>query len=228
MRANKADERVNRYRETIYPYYFLFRPVTLQHSTARYFTGRRIYSRPSDPSFLITTLHPDVVSESEHLRHPAGQIAFRHRGVDLDGGEFQVRRLLAEDVREHLVAFEQVAQGSGSGDAAAHPCARGSNAAEVPRPRFQWSPSRGPRVRQHQGWSPRRRREGGLRVVVAADSSARSLGRGRGGRCEPCGPAASPAAAPRPRAPPRRRPPRRSRPGSRRACPTPSASPASC
>src|SRR4051794_25962313 len=40
----------------------ILRPVTLQHSTARYFTGRRIYSPPSDPSFRSTTLHPDLVS----------------------------------------------------------------------------------------------------------------------------------------------------------------------
>src|SRR3954451_13068094 len=45
----------------------ILRPVTLQHSTARYFTGRRIYSRPSDPSFRSTTLHPDLVSALLHL-----------------------------------------------------------------------------------------------------------------------------------------------------------------
>src|SRR3954452_8412009 len=36
----------------------ILRPATLQHSTARYFTGRRIYSRPSDPSFRSTTSSP--------------------------------------------------------------------------------------------------------------------------------------------------------------------------
>src|SRR4051794_4412620 len=48
------------------------RPVMLQHSTARHFTGRRIYSRPSDPSFRSTTPHPDLVLARWYLSSALG------------------------------------------------------------------------------------------------------------------------------------------------------------
>jgi hypothetical protein len=51
-------------------------------------------------------------SESEHSRHTSGEAVLGRCGVDLKGGQSQTRRFLAEGVREHPVAFEQVAQGS--------------------------------------------------------------------------------------------------------------------
>ncbi len=50
--------------------------------------------------------------ESEHFRHSPGEIVLGRRSVDLDGVQSQTRRFLAQDVREHPIAFEQVAQGS--------------------------------------------------------------------------------------------------------------------
>ena len=51
-------------------------------------------------------------TESELFRHSLGEIVLSHRGVDLNSGQFQTRRFLTEDIREHPVAFEQVPQGS--------------------------------------------------------------------------------------------------------------------
>ena len=50
-------------------------------------------------------------SESEHVRYSPGEIVLGRGGVDLDGGQPRPRRLFAQHVREHPVAFEQVAQG---------------------------------------------------------------------------------------------------------------------
>lgn len=50
-------------------------------------------------------------SESEHVRYPLGEIVLGRHGIYLDGRQSQTRRLLAEGVCEHPVAFEQVTQG---------------------------------------------------------------------------------------------------------------------
>jgi hypothetical protein len=51
-------------------------------------------------------------SESEHFRDSFDKIVLSHRGVDLNGWQFQTRRFLAEDVGEHPIALKQVTQGS--------------------------------------------------------------------------------------------------------------------
>ena len=45
-------------------------------------------------------------SEAEHVRHSLGEFVLGRRGVDFNGGQFKTRRFLAEDVREHPIAFE--------------------------------------------------------------------------------------------------------------------------
>ena len=52
-----------------------------------------------------------AASESEYVRHSPGEIVLRRREVDLNSVQSQTCRFIAEDVREHSIAFEQVAQG---------------------------------------------------------------------------------------------------------------------
>src|SRR5262249_47997210 len=51
-------------------------------------------------------------SQFEYPTHLLRKIVLGHRGVDFNGGQSQMLRFLANDVREHPIAFEQVAQGS--------------------------------------------------------------------------------------------------------------------
>ena len=42
------------------------------------------------------------------FRHSHGQVIFGHRGVDLDGRQFEAFGFLAEEFGEHPVTFEQL------------------------------------------------------------------------------------------------------------------------
>src|SRR5262245_55399733 len=50
--------------------------------------------------------------QSKQFRYSSGQIIHRHRGVNLNGVQFQNLRFLVEVVGEHGIAIEQVAEGS--------------------------------------------------------------------------------------------------------------------
>jgi hypothetical protein len=49
--------------------------------------------------------------QSKRFRHSSGQIIHSHRGVNLNGAQFQKLRFLAEAVGEHGIAIEQVVEG---------------------------------------------------------------------------------------------------------------------
>src|SRR5918912_269546 len=51
-------------------------------------------------------------SQPENPRHALDKVVLAHRGVDLDRGQVQARRLRREAIGEHPVAFEQVALGA--------------------------------------------------------------------------------------------------------------------
>jgi hypothetical protein len=49
--------------------------------------------------------------ESKRFRYSSGQIIHSHRGVNLNGVQFQTPRFLVEAMSEHGIALEQVAEG---------------------------------------------------------------------------------------------------------------------
>ena len=51
-------------------------------------------------------------SESERGRYSLREIVFSCCSVDFNGGQTKSRRFLAQNLREHAIAFEQVAQSS--------------------------------------------------------------------------------------------------------------------
>ena len=53
-----------------------------------------------------------VGSEAEYVRHALYEVVLSQRGIDFNSRQSQARRFLAQDVREHPIAFEQIAQGS--------------------------------------------------------------------------------------------------------------------
>ena len=60
----------------------------------------------------MSSRDPSSFSESEYVRHLPDEIVFGRGDVDFNHGQCQTRRFLAEDFREHPIAFDQVAQGS--------------------------------------------------------------------------------------------------------------------
>src|SRR5262244_1712724 len=49
--------------------------------------------------------------QSKRFRHSSGQIIHSHRGVNLNGVQFQTLRFFVEAVGEHGIALKQVAEG---------------------------------------------------------------------------------------------------------------------
>src|SRR4029453_19664494 len=70
--------------------------------------AREIRRSPSAPWCGVS--YPG--SQFERFDHSLGQVIFGHRGVDLDGSQFEALRLRAEELGELSVTVEQVTQGS--------------------------------------------------------------------------------------------------------------------